>query len=85
MVWGQASQALFPTLYTIARSHDAWVVDNLSMVGGVAHLNVLFTRNAQDWELEMVMSFFDQLYSTWVRHGEVDRAVWILPRGGILK
>jgi hypothetical protein len=55
------------------------------MVGGVAHLNVLFTRNAQDWELEMVMSFFDQLYSTWVRHGEVDRAVWILPRGGILK
>jgi hypothetical protein len=50
------------------------------MVGGVAHWNVLFTRNAQDWELEMVMSFFEQLYSTRVRHGEVDRAVWILSK-----
>jgi len=70
----------FSTLYTIARSPDAWVVDNLSMVGGVTHWNVLFTRNAQDWELEMVMSFFEQLYSTRVRHGEVDRAVWILSK-----
>jgi hypothetical protein len=50
------------------------------MVGGVAHWNVLFTRNAQDWELEMVMSFFDQLYSTRVRHGKVDREVWILSK-----
>jgi hypothetical protein len=70
----------FPTLYTIPHSPDARVVDNLSMVGGVAHWNVLFTRNAQDWELEMVMSFFEQLYSTRVRHGEVDRAVWILSK-----
>jgi len=36
----------YPALYTIARSPDAWVVDNLSVVGGVAHWNVLFTRYA---------------------------------------
>jgi hypothetical protein len=28
----------------------------------------------------MVMSFFVQLYSTWVRHGEVDRVVWNLSK-----
>jgi hypothetical protein len=39
-----------------------------------------FCFNAQDWELEMVMSFFEQLYSTRVRHGEVDRVVWILSK-----
>jgi hypothetical protein len=69
----------------IARSPDAWVVDNLSVVGGVVHWNVLFTRYAQDWEVEMVMSFFDQLYSTRVWHGEVDRVGGILLRGGLLK
>jgi hypothetical protein len=48
MVWGQASQALLSSfvLYCIARSLDAWVVDNLSVVGGVVHWNVLFTRYA---------------------------------------
>jgi len=35
-------------LYTIACSPDAWVVDNLSVVGGVVHWNVLYTRFAQD-------------------------------------
>lgn len=28
----------------------------------------------------MVMSFFDQLYSTRVRHGEVDKVVWNLSK-----
>jgi hypothetical protein len=67
----------YPALYTIARSPDAWVVDNLSVVGGVAHWNVLFTHYAQDWEVEveMVMSFYELLYSIRVQHGEVDRVV----------
>jgi len=70
----------YPTLFSIARSPDAWVVDNLSVVGGIAHWNVLFTHNVQDWEVEMVMSFFEQLYSIRVRHGEVHRAVWTLSK-----
>jgi hypothetical protein len=70
----------YPALYTIARSLDAWVVDNMSVVGGVVHWNVLFTRFAQDWEVEMAMSFFEQLYSIRVRHGEVDRVVWNLSK-----
>jgi hypothetical protein len=70
----------YPALYSIARSPDAWVVDNLSVVKGVVHWNVLFTRYAQDWEVEMVMSFYEQLYSTRVRHGEVERVVWNLSK-----
>jgi hypothetical protein len=38
----------YPALYSIARSPNAWVVDNLVVVGGVAQWNVLFTRYAQD-------------------------------------
>jgi hypothetical protein len=28
----------------------------------------------------MVMSLYEQLYSIWVRHGEVDRVVWNLSK-----
>jgi hypothetical protein len=70
----------YPVLYSIARFPDAWVVDNLSVVGGVAHWNVPFTRYAQDWEVEMVISFYEQLYSIRIRHGEVDRVVWNLSK-----
>jgi hypothetical protein len=70
----------YPALYTIAHSLDAWVVDNLYAVGGVAHWNVLFTRYAQDWEVEMVMSFYEHLYSIRVRHGKVDRVMWNLSK-----
>jgi hypothetical protein len=50
------------------------------MVDGVAQWNVVFTRYAQDWEVEMVLSFYEQLYSTRIRHGEVDRLVWNLSK-----
>jgi hypothetical protein len=52
----------YPALYAIARSPDAWEGDNLSVVGGVVHWNVLFKCYAQDWEVEMEMSY-KQLYS----------------------
>jgi hypothetical protein len=38
----------YPALYSIAHFLDAWVMNNLFVVGGVAHWNVLFTRYAQD-------------------------------------
>jgi len=49
----------YPVLYTLARFLDAWVVDNLSRLDGVAHWNVVFTGYAQDWEVEMVFSFYE--------------------------
>jgi hypothetical protein len=43
---------------------------------GVTQWNVLFARQIQDWEMDMVLSFFDRLYSTSIRHGEGDKLVW---------
>jgi hypothetical protein len=68
----------YPILYTLTRFPDAWVVDNLFVVDGVAHWNVVITRYAQDWEVELVLSFYEQLYYTRIRNGEVDRLVWNL-------
>jgi hypothetical protein len=69
-------------LFSIARFKDAWVVDILSMVDGVAHWNVVFTRLAQDWEVEMVISLYERLYSHRIQHGAVDRLVWSLSKRG---
>jgi hypothetical protein len=54
------------------------VVDNLSVLDGVGHWNVVFTGLAQDWEAAMVLSLYEHLYSQWIRHGAVDRLVWSL-------
>jgi hypothetical protein len=52
----------YPVLYTLARFQDAWVVDNLSVVDGVAHWNVVFTRYVQDYEVEMVIFYLDSAW-----------------------
>jgi hypothetical protein len=54
----------FPFLFSIVRNKDAMVVDNLVVHNGVIQWNILFTRQIQDWEIEMVLSFFKRLYST---------------------
>jgi hypothetical protein len=54
----------YPILYSIVRNKAAMVVDNLAVHNGNIHWNVLFTRQLQDWEMEMVLSFFERLYST---------------------
>jgi hypothetical protein len=77
---GRPLKLCYPFLYTLARFPDAWVVNNSSVVDGVAHWNVVFTRYAQDWEVEMVLSFYEQLYSLRIRHGDVDRLVWNLSK-----
>jgi hypothetical protein len=61
------------------------VVDNLSVVDGVAHWNVVFTRYAQDWEVDMVLSFYERLYSNRIWHRAVDRLVWNLSKRGIFE
>jgi hypothetical protein len=65
-----------PVMFSIVRNKDAIVVDNLAVHNGVIQWNVLFTKQIQDWEIEMVPSFFEQLSSILVRHGEGDRLVW---------
>jgi hypothetical protein len=75
----------FPALFSIARNKDATVEDNLVVHNGAIQWNVLFTRHIQDWELDMVISFFDRLYSSSTRHGEGDRLVWNPSRKGLFE
>jgi len=72
----------YPAVFSIARFKDVWSVDNLFVLDGVAHWNVVFTRLAQDWEVEMVLSFYERLYSHRIQHGAVDRLVWSLSKRG---
>ena len=40
-----------------------WVVDNMQFQDGIIQWHVIFTRSVQDGEVEMVLSFFERLYS----------------------
>jgi hypothetical protein len=75
----------YPVLFSIASHKDARVADNLFVQDGVTQWNVIFTRPVQNWKVEMVLSFFKQLYSILVRHGEDDTLVWSLSKRGQFK
>ena len=38
----------FPTLFTIACTNEAWVEENMDIVNGAIHWNVLFIRPVHD-------------------------------------
>jgi hypothetical protein len=65
----------FPVLFSIVKNKDA-MVDNSVVHNGVIQWNVLFMRQIHDWDKEIVLSFFERLYSTSVLLGEGDRLVW---------
>jgi hypothetical protein len=75
----------FPVLFSIVGNKDAMVEDNLVVQNAVIQWNVIFTHPIQDWEMEMVLSFFAQLYSISVRHGEDDRLVWSISKIGLFE
>jgi hypothetical protein len=52
------------------------VSDNMQILNEEVHWNVLFIREAQDWEVEVVMDFYGKLYGTWRHVGGVDRICW---------
>jgi hypothetical protein len=75
----------YPNLFSIAWRKDAWVVDNLQFREGNMHWNVTFTKPIQDWEVEVVLSFFERLYSFRLRQGDDDRIGWSASKGASLK
>jgi hypothetical protein len=42
---------VFPALFTIACAKEAWVEENMAIVDGAIHWNVMFIRQVHDWEL----------------------------------
>jgi hypothetical protein len=50
-------------LFSIAWQKDVWVADNMHVQYGIIQLNVIFTQPIQDWQMELVLSSFERLYS----------------------
>jgi hypothetical protein len=53
----------FPSLYRIARYKEAWVKDNFIWRNGAVEWNAIFVRSIQDWEMDVISTFFELLYS----------------------
>ena len=53
----------FPELFRIARVPEAAVADHIRSIDSTRHWDIAFCRLVQDWELEVVASFMELLYS----------------------
>jgi hypothetical protein len=53
------------------------VSEHMQIINEEVHWNVQFFREAQDWEVEVVMAFYGKLYETQRNVGRVDRICWI--------
>jgi hypothetical protein len=67
----------FPELFSIACCKEAWVLNNMRVSNGNLHWNLSFIRSVQDWEVDLVIAFYDLLYSLILRQGGEDRIWWI--------
>jgi hypothetical protein len=46
------------------------------MLGSTHHWDIIFSRQAQDWELETMSAFMELLYSYPIRGGSLDVLCW---------
>jgi hypothetical protein len=67
----------FLDLFCIACCKEAWVADHLLFSNGNIQWNLSFIRPMQDWEVELVIAFFNVLYLLKVRLGGEDSIWWI--------
>jgi hypothetical protein len=75
----------FPSLYRIARYKEAWAKDNFIWRNGVVEWNVIFIRSIQDWEMDVISTFFERLYSFKLSQGNVDRIYWSPSKKGVFE
>jgi hypothetical protein len=54
---------VFLELFNIACNKDAWVEEYMEAPNDLLHWNVMFIRPVHDWEIDVVSSFFEVLYS----------------------
>uniref|UniRef100_A0A2N9HYE7 Reverse transcriptase zinc-binding domain-containing protein n=1 Tax=Fagus sylvatica TaxID=28930 RepID=A0A2N9HYE7_FAGSY len=70
----------FPELYSLARNPEATVANTMQIQGSSIHWDVVFIKAVKDWELEVVVSFLDLLYSCSITWGGLDSFHWTLSR-----
>ena len=75
----------FQDLFHLAQVPDALVADHLHLQGSNFVWDIEFSRPAQDWELEVVDSFMELLYSLVIRPDCMDSLHWTPSRHGIFE
>ena len=56
-------QAKYPELFSFARDKDAQVANYMECLHGKVIWKSVFIQQAQDWELESMARFLDNLYA----------------------
>jgi hypothetical protein len=69
----QALKEAFPDLCSIARIKDVYVANHLDLSNGPHQWNVNFIRVANNWEVDVFVSFFNCLYFFRLRRGGEDK------------
>jgi hypothetical protein len=69
-------QDSFPVLFRLSRHPEASVADILHFDGPTLIWDIQFTRPMQDWELDIVNSFLEILYSSPLCQGGLDLVCW---------
>lgn len=54
-----------------------WVANNMHFSNGNLQWNLSFIKFVQDWEVDLVIGFYDLWYSLNLRQGELDCIRWI--------
>jgi hypothetical protein len=72
----QPLKIAYPELYRIACIKEGVVADFVQFSGEAVHWDVHFTRLVQDWELESISSFLEDLYSVKIKRYEQDKMCW---------
>jgi hypothetical protein len=67
----------FSEIISIARCKEAWVADHMQFFNVNLQCNISFRRPLHGWEVDLVISFFDLLYSIKLRHDNEDKICWI--------
>jgi hypothetical protein len=65
----------YPELFLITRNRDTITADNMDVSTSNVLWNPSSIRAVQDWELESMEFFLDDLYATKDRMGEEDRMI----------
>ena len=74
----QSLRDSFPALFRLACNQEATVADHLHVHGNTHSWDIEFSRSVQDWEVAVVDTFMEVLYSTHIHRGSLDSIVWNL-------
>ncbi|RVW39477.1 Transposon TX1 uncharacterized 149 kDa protein [Vitis vinifera] len=72
----------FPSLFAISLAKDAWVLEVWNPDGVGDGWTPLFSRELNDWEIEMVEQFMLKIQAFKVQRENEDKVVWTTSRSG---